>query len=426
MGLLTILSRIRAEPWAITRETLETIVAIAERENETPQAVAARLGRPLDNAYDVEVRDGIAIIPVAGPLFRYANLFTMVSGATSYEILARDFARALDDPMVSGILLNIDSPGGEVNGVSELAGMIYEGRKRKPVRAYVGGLGASGGYWIAAAAEEIVVADTAQLGSIGVVAAFEDSRAADEKAGRRRFEIVSSQSPDKRLDPTTDDGRGKIQARIDALAGIFVDRVAAYRGVTVEKVLADFGRGGVLVGADAVAAGLADKVGTFEGILAQMAGRPVVGSTGFAATGGIQEGGEMAGENAQPAGLKPEDVTAAAEKARAEGFTEGKAAGIAGERARVAEILGAADAKDRATFAAHLALETDIPTAQALALLAKAPKEQPAAGAGFAQFDRAMRAAGNPDVGADVGAGGEEPNAADSLVATARAMGLAK
>lgn len=424
MGLLTILSRIRAEPWAITRETLETIVAIAERENETPQAVAARLGRPLDNTYDVEVRDGIAIIPVAGPLFRYANLFTMVSGATSYEILARDFARALDDPMVDGILLNIDSPGGEVNGVSELADMIYAGRKRKPVKAYVGGLGASGGYWIAAAAEEIIAADTAQLGSIGVVAAFEDSREAEAKSGRRRFEIVSSQSPDKRLDPTTDDGRSKIQARIDALAGIFVGKVATFRGVDEAKVLKDYGRGGVLVGADAVAAGLADRVGSFEGILAEMVGGSMVGPTGFAALGGIHEGGEMAKEEgAQPAGVKPEDVTAAADKARAEGM----AAGAAGERARIREILECEDAKERGEFASHLALETEIPAAQALALLAKAPKEAPKAGAGFAQFDRAMREAGNPNVGADHAAGGGgTPDAGDALVAVARSLNLAK
>lgn len=423
MSLLSIINRLRAEPWAITREMLETIIAIAERDNESQQAVAARLGRQLKNSYDVEVRDGIAIIPVVGPLFRYANLFTSVSGATSYEMLARDFTRALNDPRVDGILLNIDSPGGEVNGVSELADMIYQGRGVKPIKAYVGGMGASGGYWIPAAASEIVVAETAQLGSIGVVAAFEDTRAADEKSGRRRFEIVSSQSPDKRLDPTTDEGRAKIQARIDELAGIFVAKVAAYRGVTVDKVLTDYGRGGVLIGAGAVAAGLADRVGSFEGILAEMIGGPSIGPTGFsAALGSVQEG-EMAGKEsgAQPAGVTPEELQAAADKARADGVIEGQKA----ERARIREILQHAEAKERGELAGHLAFESDMPAAAALALLAKAPKQQPDKASGFDSFDRQMRAAGNPDVGADVG-GGEPKDPGDALVAAARALGLAK
>lgn len=125
---MKIWNRLSGEPWAITETALQTILEIAGRENESPQAVAAKLGRDLQNTYTATEREGVAIIPVTGPLFRYANLFTAVSGASSYELIARDFTAALENPQIKGIILDIDSPGGEVNGVSELSNMVYAAR----------------------------------------------------------------------------------------------------------------------------------------------------------------------------------------------------------------------------------------------------------------------------------------------------------
>ena len=96
------------EPWAITSSALTTILDIAARQNVPPEAVAAKLGRELQNSYRLEMRDGIAVLPVVGPLFRYANLFTQVSGASSYELLAKDFTQAVENPDVKAIILNID------------------------------------------------------------------------------------------------------------------------------------------------------------------------------------------------------------------------------------------------------------------------------------------------------------------------------
>ena len=80
-------------PWAIQQEMLNTMIAIAERDNvlDSVQALEAKLGRPLDNTYQMTVRDGVAVLPVQGPLMRYANMFSMISGATSYDLLATDF-----------------------------------------------------------------------------------------------------------------------------------------------------------------------------------------------------------------------------------------------------------------------------------------------------------------------------------------------
>jgi ClpP class serine protease len=247
--------------WAITPDALATIVSIAERTNLSPEALEAMRGEKLKNAYAVTVRDGVATIPVAGPMFRYASIFTRVSSATAYEDLARDFGTAVDDPRVRAIVLSIDSPGGELNGNAELSRMVYAARGKKPVVAYVSHLGASAAYWLASAADSVVIAPTAILGSIGVAATV---RKSDGKSST--FEVVSTQSPKKRLDPEQDEGRAAMQATLDALANVFVDDVARNRGVGAATVLADFGQGGVFVGQAAIDAGLADSIGSYEGV----------------------------------------------------------------------------------------------------------------------------------------------------------------
>lgn len=269
-------------PWAITEEGLRTILQIAERsladvdlaaairaERETrPSALAAQEGRPLDNTRAVTVRDGVALLAVEGPLMRRADLFSEMSGATSVGTLAKDFQQALDAPNVGAVLMVIDSPGGEVTGIHEFAQQIRAARDgAKPVWAYVEGLGASAAYWLASAADRIVVDATAGLGSIGVVMAVQDP----EKRTAKTIEIVSSQSPKKRPNVATEAGRAQLQQVVDDTAAVFVADVAANRGVSEDAVLADFGQGDIFIGQRAVDQGLADALGSFEGTLAELA-----------------------------------------------------------------------------------------------------------------------------------------------------------
>jgi len=266
MTKTTAFDLVASQPWAMQPDMLETIAAIARREGDGIEAVEARLGRPLQNTRKVTMRGDTAIVPVTGPVFRYANLMTEISGATSLDVLAKDFTTANDDPAVKSIVLNIDSPGGQANGIAEFAQLVRAASK--PVIAYVDGSAASAAYWIAAAANQIVVGKTGMVGSIGAVVAIDQSKKA---AGV--VEIVSSQSPKKRPDVSTDEGRAQIQAVIDQLAQVFVEDVAAYRGKDVETVLADFGQGDMRMGADAVKLGMADRVGTLEEVIAGLAGK---------------------------------------------------------------------------------------------------------------------------------------------------------
>jgi ClpP class serine protease len=257
-----------SRPWLMLPDALDGLMAIADRQGD-PEALEARLGRQLENTRAVTVRNGVAIIPVVGPIMRYANLFTRISGATSTQELATDFQTALDDPKVKAIVFNVDSPGGEANGINELSDMIHAARGKKPIKAYGGGSVASGAYWVASAADELVVDDTALMGSIGVVV---EVLIREAREGEKRWTITSRNAPNKRPDISTEEGRAEISKTIDALGDVFVAKVARNLGVDADKVPAMGDHGGLMVGAAAVKAGLAHRLGSLETLIAELAG----------------------------------------------------------------------------------------------------------------------------------------------------------
>lgn len=258
--------------WAMEESALVSLLEVANRERQiTPEALTAYRADTLDKAEQATFRDGVAILDIAGPLFKRANLMTSFCGATSYESLMRDFTTAIDDDGVLAVMLNVDSPGGEVAGCAEFAQAIFDARGKKPIVAYAGDQACSAAYWIASACDSIVIGASSGVGSIGVRATVPDAPARDARSGVTRYDFISSQSPHKASDPKTDDGAARLQARVDALAAVFVETVARNRNVTVGRVLDGFGKGDVFVGGAAIAAGIADRFGSFESTLAELA-----------------------------------------------------------------------------------------------------------------------------------------------------------
>jgi capsid assembly protease len=250
------------QQWAITPAALDQIIAIAGREHSPDfEAVLARQGERLARTGSVQLRGDVAVVPIVGPIFRYANFFTAISGATSIEDTALDFRAAVDDPRVRAIVLSIDSPGGSVAGISDFAKQVRAAATTKTVVAFVDGQAASAAFWIATAAPWLAISDSAIVGSVGVVAGI---RVADDKDF---VEIVSSQSPDKRPNLRTDEGRAVVQRTIDSLAQVFINAVADYRQVSAATVVKSFGAGGVKVGRDAIKANMADEISTLEDII---------------------------------------------------------------------------------------------------------------------------------------------------------------
>lgn len=396
------------EPWAITETALNNILTIASRQNESIEAVSAKLGRDLDNTYVTEVRDGVAVIPVVGPLFRYANLFTAISGASSYEVLAKDFNSALENPDVHSIVLDIDSPGGEVNGCAEFANMIYESRGVKPIIAYASGDAASGAYWIASACDQIIASETSLLGSIGVVAVYRDS------SDQNVLEIVSSQSPYKRLDPNSDDGKSRLQSRIDDLASVFIDSIAKHRGVDPPTVLKEFGGGDVFVGKNAIRSGLADDVGSLENIIQQQINNQnpakLRGSSFLALEDSMMTDKTRKTEDAESHTLSLETLKAnypqlvEAIQSETVASTQQQAAqqGIQQERERIGAIVSSEAAKGREQLAQHLAFSTDMTVDMALATLNASPvKTEAPSMATNTGFEQVMAAVNNPAIEPD-------------------------
>lgn len=346
-------------PWAITDEALATIVAIAGRENEiSPEALEAMRARRVANSESLQMRGNVAILRVSGPMFRYADMFTAISGGATYEGIARDVERYRADASMAALLIAWDTPGGEVNGCAELAGIIRAVAQEKPIESYVGGQCCSGGYWLAAATSRITIDPTAILGSIGVKIGIRDSREREAKSGVRTIEFVSSNAPNKRTDFDTDAGRARIQRTADQLEAVFLNAVALNRGVSVDEVIAKFGAGGVEVGADAVEAGLADKLGSFEGVLSTLArgdGRRIT-------QGRIPP---MA-ENTPAGTFTQAQLDDASRKAANDAQT------------RIAAIMDSDAGKTRPALARHLAFKTTMSAEDAVATLAASAVEAPA------------------------------------------------
>lgn len=265
-------------PWAIMPDRYTQILEIYNAHVRGPkidlEAVSRQLGRPMDNQprpYDT--RDGVAVLPVVGPVAKRMGSLNQISGGTSSAFVLDQFQQALKDPTVRAIVLHVDSPGGSVDGTRELAQTIFDARGQKPVVAFADGLMASAAYWIAAAADQVLMAgETTRVGSIGVVATHTDMSRAEEKAGVKTTEITAGKYKciTSQYAPLTEEGRTVLQDHVDAIYSLFVNDIAAFRGVSSEIVLEKMADGRVFMGTKAVEAGLVDGVATLQGLIAQL------------------------------------------------------------------------------------------------------------------------------------------------------------
>ncbi|MBI3582382.1 MAG: S49 family peptidase [Nitrospinae bacterium] len=264
-------------PWAITAEMLNEIRSIYAKhlrgEKINIKDIEARTGKELLNkpqGYDLI--NGNAIIPIEGVIAKKMNLLTQISGGASTQLVERDFKAALNDPAVEKIILNIDSPGGTIDGTFELANLIYESRGKKPIIAYTDGSMLSAAYAIGSAADKIFISgDTTTVGSIGVVAAHEDISKLKEKLGIKTTEIYAGKY--KRIasqyQPLSAEGFASIKERVDYLYGVFVNEVAKFRGVSAEEVIQKMSTdaASLFMGKQAIEAGLVDGVSTLDQLI---------------------------------------------------------------------------------------------------------------------------------------------------------------
>jgi len=267
MNLPHLASRLYGTPLLLARAKLDVILSVlGERVNwpESDLAVPSILKRP-----SIDAPVGIAVIPVVGSLVRRTVGLDPASGFTSYAEIAGMVDAAIADASVEGIVLDIDSPGGEAGGVFELGERIRAADGVKPVWAIASDTAFSAAYAIGCAASRLLVSRTGGVGSIGVIAMHVDQTARDAQQGYRYTPITAGDhkndfSPHEKLGP---EAHARLQAEVDRLYSMFVDHVAAMRKLDADAVRAT--EAGIYFGMDAVTAGLADAVGSLDAVLAE-------------------------------------------------------------------------------------------------------------------------------------------------------------
>lgn len=389
------------------------------------QGYAAGQPPAIDAAAFAEARDrkpytvtsgGVAILPVLGSLTHRGGVLHAMSGLTSYRYLHAMLRQAEADGDVRGILLELDSPGGSADGLFELADHVRQVAQNKPVWGIVNEQAFSACYAIAASCDRVLAPKTGMVGSIGVIMMHLDISAADAKAGRKYTPIYAGfhKADGSMHAPLSDSALATYQGLVDHAYGVFVEHVAAGRGLAVDDVVATEAQ--VFHAEQALALGLVDQVVAgfdaglqiFEGSLASRAGSV---SQSRAAARNLKRGKSMSDNNQidDAEVITQADLDAARDQGREEGYQDGHDAGmIDGRQAeadRVASILGLEAAEGRIDPQLAVVLSRGMAVADAEALLACAP----AAGQG-GDFAAAMSALGNPEVGVAASQGGEVSN----------------
>jgi signal peptide peptidase SppA len=190
-------------------------------------------------------------------------------GGTSTEGLTAQLRQAVNDPNVKAIVLDVDSPGGDVDGVEELATEIFNARKQKKITAVSNCLCASAAYYLACQASELVVSPSSLTGSIGVYTMHEDDSKYLEDVGVKLtlIKFGENKAEGNNIEPLTDAARGHLQEMVDTFGAMFEKAVARGRKVSQDAVHNKFGQGRVFDAKQAVKIGMADRIATFDEVL---------------------------------------------------------------------------------------------------------------------------------------------------------------
>lgn len=215
------------------------------------------------------VVNGVAVIPIIGALTKYSCWY--YCNASMWE-LTQIINEAVDDPSVKTILLLIDSPGGEVAGVSDLADAIFYARRTKTVVAYVSDKACSCGYYLASQAEVIYCDYDATVGCIGVMVIVDDWSAFYEQSGIKVNVFRSAQFKNVGIvsgEPMNDAGRAEMQRHVEELHETFVAAIVRGRGVP-QQTAAAWADGRVHVGRHALSLGLVDQIASYRDVLDEL------------------------------------------------------------------------------------------------------------------------------------------------------------
>ena len=259
--LKSVLPLIRNKPWAILPEYLELMADTKCQAIDIEAVSRPRESRNVGNA--------VAVIPIAGIITQRSSILSDIFGGTGLNELRAMMSKALNSSEVGTILLDVDSPGGSINGIHEMAEFIFQARKQKPIIAIANTTMGSAAFWIGAAASQVFITPSGMAGSIGVIAKHvDDSKQLENEgivetvisAGKFKAAIVEGH-------PLEDEGRKEIQSQVDFFFDMFVKDVAKFRGATPAQVKSGFGQGRMLNAPEAVSERLVDGIQDMDSLL---------------------------------------------------------------------------------------------------------------------------------------------------------------
>jgi ClpP class serine protease len=267
-----VLTRLAGRPLALAPRAIDALLAVG-------RTLDARSTIPLASVGDRHATHGftltdsfIAVVPVVGPLVSRGDWLSALFGATDYGTLGGTIGAAFAEPSARAVLLELDSPGGEVGGLLDLVERLTALRAEsgKPLWAVASESALSAGFAIASAADRLYLSRTAEVGSVGIVAVHVDESGADAMAGHAWTLIHAGR---KKVEgnphsPLSTEAVADIQADVDALHDELVALVARNRGLSPDAVRAT--EAAVYRGRRGIDAGFADQLGSLDQALADL------------------------------------------------------------------------------------------------------------------------------------------------------------
>lgn len=270
--------------WAGTEASLKA--ALEAEEGATQRLAAGNYPQEQEQELPrlLEISDGVAVISIKGSLNNDEGWINEVFGMTGYPEIRDALVTAANDPEVKQILLDIDSGGGAVSGVSDTANLIRMVNDQvKPVSTFSDGTMVSAAYWLGCAAGSVSAGKTAVVGSIGVISTHMERSQALKEAGigvtvirAGKFKALANS-----VEPLSAAGKAQIQQVVDAAYGIFVDHVANMRGQTYDYADQTMAQGQEFVGEAGVKAGLIDSIKNFDQVMGELKTKAIDSSNNF-------------------------------------------------------------------------------------------------------------------------------------------------
>ncbi len=359
---------------------------------------ASNFSNSRDRERPYHVTDGVAVLPVSGTMVHKYGHLKPYSGMTGYDGIIMRLAEAINDPSIKGILLDMDTPGGEVSGcfdaAAKIRSMVKEGGK--PLWAIADDMACSAGMAIASAADRRLITQSAVMGSVGVVMAH-TSHAGHLKEKGIEVTLIHSGSHKVSGNPyeaLSKEDLASFQASTDRLRGEFAQLISDNMGLSKETVLGT--EAAVYRGQEAIDIGFADQLVNGNEAIAIFAdflkGNSLPTHNQNTNLSGVTMSADQlaqhAGAQSSPATTTPSTASTAPVATAPE----------VDEKARIEGILTSAEAKGREAQANHLAFKTSMSVDDAVSVLASGPIAASSPEAHGTALDLAMSSEQNPAI----------------------------